>query len=205
MRSKELARATFALTKGTQKMRWVIHAFTVLLLLFFGTSLALVTAELASAAVSTEVALSTAKYVVLGLRQLAFALAFTATAVFYLRWNNAWFQQHAQEEFRLKQLELDFDRASWVVEMSLEWKDDRQTELPPELLSRLTTGLFLRTEGSDEPLHPADHLASALFGSAAELELTLPNGNGRVRLDRKSLNALKKQKKQDPPESGPTA
>jgi hypothetical protein len=82
--------------------------------LFFGTSLALVTAELASAAVSTEVALSTAKYVVLGLRQLAFALAFTATAVFYLRWNNAWFQQHAQEEFRLKQLELDFDRASCI-------------------------------------------------------------------------------------------
>ena len=40
------------------------------------------------------------------------------------------FEQHAQTEFQLKQFELDMERASWIVETSLEWKDAKGTSIP---------------------------------------------------------------------------
>jgi hypothetical protein len=51
-------------------------------------------------------------------------LTLVATTVFYIRWNDQWARQHADEEFQLKRLDLDIDRASWVVETALEWKEE---------------------------------------------------------------------------------
>lgn len=181
----------FSLTSTTKNMRRIVHAFSILLLLAFASGSIAVGIELTSL-VTSDAPLNVAVFVASALRQIFFAGAFTATAVFYLRWNNVWFQQHAEEEFRLKQLELDFDRASWVVEMALEWKDEGGADLPPELLSRLTTGLFSRPSENGQNLHPADEIASALLGSAAELEINLPNGVGRARLDRKGVRELQK-------------
>lgn len=181
-------RATkFELTEGTRRLRWVIHGFAGIMLLSFLTGAIITGNELLT--VLSLPNLGDLVWLSVAFRQVLFTLAFSATAVFYLRWNNAWFDQHAQEEFRLKRLELDFDRASWVVEMALEWKEDRGTELPPELLDRLTAELFAAPENKPQSLHPADQLASALLGSSAEVELNLGNG-GKVRLDRKGMSKL---------------
>ncbi|MFV8751939.1 hypothetical protein ACNOYE_15445 [Nannocystaceae bacterium ST9] len=118
-------------------------------------------------------------------------IGFAATVVFLIRWENRWFQAHADEEFYLKRLELDFDRASWLVEMSLEYAKERGTDLPPELLTKLSRGLFDHEQQQATALHPADQLASALLGSSAEAQLELANGS-KLRLDRKGIRQLKK-------------
>ncbi|MBS1831008.1 MAG: hypothetical protein JST93_37290 [Acidobacteria bacterium] len=64
---------------------------------------------------------------------LSFA-AFLASAIFYIRWMDRWAQNHADEEFRLKRLDLDIDRASWLVEMLLEWSEEKDGAIPREVV-----------------------------------------------------------------------
>ena len=48
--------------------------------------------------------------------------------LYFLRWNDDWARRHADEEFRLKRLALDINRASWVVELVSEWKESNWHE-----------------------------------------------------------------------------
>jgi hypothetical protein len=108
----------------------------------------------------------------------------------YIRWNDNWFRQHADEEFNIKRLELDLDRADWVVEMAMEWHTQKGKELPPELIDRLTANLFV-LKGSQIPNHPSQDVASALLGATSKLSLNLP-GSGHIELDRKGAHDFKK-------------
>ncbi len=180
----------FELTKGTVGLRKPIYRFTLALLAFFGIGLAAFS-YLSFEQFSKETAASTTEIITLSLKQLAFALGFGSTAIFFIRWNNQWFRQHAREEFRLKRLDLDLDRASWVVEMALEWSDEKGTEIPKELVERLTANLFVDDDIKEEALHPADQLASALLGASANANLKLPGGN-ELTFDRKSIKKLKR-------------
>jgi hypothetical protein len=121
------------------------------------------------------------------IKQVAFTIMFVSTAYFFIRWNNQWFQRHANEEFRLKRMELDIDRASWFVEMAFEWKDEKGEEIPVELIERLTHGLFGDDRG-DHPVEPADSLANALIG-AARFKVKLADGM-EVEYDRKGVEKL---------------
>jgi len=90
---------------------------------------------------------------------------------------NRWFERHSELEFQLKQFELDIDRATWVVETALEWRQEQHSTIPNHLLESISRNLFSRSdkdEGSD--MHPADYLASALLGKASALRLALPGG-----------------------------
>jgi hypothetical protein len=110
---------------------------------------------------------------------------------FYIKWADNWARQHADEEFKLRQLELDVDRASWLVEMALEWKEERGTEIPKELVDRLSRGLFVKGSSKGEIQHPAQDLASSLLGASAALKIDVP-GLGQLQLDRKGLNRFQK-------------
>lgn len=184
LKAELAARATkFELTSGTRALRAPITAVTLSILgvlfcaLLWGIATAL-NHKLNDVATNVRLA--------------AISFGFVSTLVFYLRWQNRWFEQHAQEEFRLKRMALDVDRASWVVEMAMEWKDEKGAELPTELLTRLSAHLFEQGTTREEALHPADQLASALLGSAAELSVELPGGKGALKLDRKSMRDLQK-------------
>ena len=107
-----------------------------------------------------------------------------ASTVYYIRWADQWFRQHADEEFRLRRLALDFDRASWVVEMALEWKQEKEEEIPRELIDRLTANLFLSGAPSEASRHPAEDIAAALFGASSNLKLNLPNNAGHLSIDK---------------------
>jgi len=61
------------------------------------------------------------------------------TLIFFIRWQDRWYEAHANEEFRFKRLDLDVDGASWLVEMMLEW---RGVEGP---ISRVTLSTISRT------------------------------------------------------------
>nr|WP_320010310.1 hypothetical protein [uncultured Desulfobulbus sp.] len=95
------------------------------------------------------------------------------TLVFILP-RSGFVQQHAQAEFRLKQFQLDIERASWLVETALDWDAKQDKELPNELLAGLSRNLFnFEDEKIDQVRHPVDELASALMGTASKVKLNL--------------------------------
>lgn len=117
--------------------------------------------------------------------------ATAAALIYYIRWNDVWFKRHADEEFRTKRFELDVDRASWLVEMALEWKEEKGTEIPRELLDRLSANLFDKPSEPTDAKHPSEDLLSALLTASAELNLNVP-GIGTIRLDRKGAKQFKR-------------
>jgi len=118
------------------------------------------------------------------------ALALIGATLYYVRWLNRWFEQHSAAEFWLKQFQLDFDRASWVVESALEWRRDQKTEIPVPLLDGITRNLFLDRDHAGEKSTAADDLASALVGNASQVKLRV--GENEISLDRKGLIGLSK-------------
>lgn len=179
----------FELTKGTRRLRWPIAAFALLLAAFFATMTVLAfnqTAAIVAAAGQDLTKLNWWQLGFLGLKQLGFAAAFLGVAWYYIKWNDRWFRQHADAEFMFKQMDLDVNRASWVVELALEWKDEQGREIPPELLERLTRNLFRQSSTpEDEDTGPTD-VASILLGSASNLKVKAPTG-AELEFDRKGL------------------
>jgi len=173
---------TFNLTHGTNKLRTPV-AKAILALIW---ALTLLTGfsffELLQALRgSTGIVLWISLF-----KQITLAFGLVLSILYYIRWQNRWFEQHSQAEFKLKQLELDMERASWLVETSLEWNDVKGNSLPKELLTSLSRNLFTETkEQSEDIAHPADQLASALMGSASLVRLRA--GDSQINIDPKKL------------------
>ena len=125
------------------------------------------------------------------LRLTGSVAAFLVAMLFYIRWQERWAQAHADEEFRLKRLDLDIDRASWLVEMMLEWKEEKGAEIPGELVDRLARGLFAGRSDREPTRHPSEDLAAALLSAASGIRVNVP-GLGELTLDRKSLQTFAK-------------
>lgn len=115
--------------------------------------------------------------------EITAALGFASALVFLLRFTQQWAKRHADEEFYLKRLELDLERASWLVEMSLEYAAERETPIPAEMFERLSRGLF-GVETSPDVRHPLE----TLLGAASEAHIQLPNAN--LRVNRRGLQRL---------------
>ena len=190
----------FRLTEGTQRLRRSVWWFTAVLIVVFGIGFAVsswqsfqaIAFQLASTSKQPASLLWTAI-----LRQSLFGVAFGGVSVFFIRWNNRWFEQHASEEFKLKRMEIDFDRASWLVEMAMEWKEEQGAEIPSQLLDGLSRNLFQETGDISNKPDAADQLAAALLGSSSNLKLQLPGGVGTLEIDRKGIKQLKKSEESD--------
>lgn len=173
----------FKLTAGTNRLRVPIHAVCLALITGLAIANLFYMNELTSAIHLENV--SKSAMAVMAVKQLVLSAAFGATAVFYIRWLNAWSSEHAAAEFKLRQFQLDIERASWVVETALEWKDSKGMAIPNELLEPITRNLFSSSPEQAKELHPADELASALIGSASMIRLKA--GDSEVELDGKRL------------------
>ena len=171
----------FGLTKQTNNKRIIIHCAFGALIGFLGFMIYISTNEFKSIE---------ALYSVIKITLSSLGLA--ASIIYYIRWNDNWFKRHADEEFHVKRFELDIDRASWVVEMALEWKEEKGTEIPEELLNRITTNLFEAKQEDNETHHPSEDVVSALLGASSELNVNLP-GVGSLKLDRKGTKKLVKK------------
>lgn len=86
---------------------------------------------------------------------------FIATVIYYIRWNDQWFREHAQAEFRNKQFSADILRASWLTELLFEWEKEKERELPPEIIASFTRGLF-QYERMRATEHPAELIGKGL-------------------------------------------
>ncbi len=170
----------FQVTPGTSGLRKSVFWTTLALLMLFGGLAGWFLVQSVTAEDNTHLIAAVVK-------QITFTLLFVSTAFFFIRWNNQWFQRHADEEFRLKRMELDIDRASWFVEMAFEWKEDKGEEIPLEIIERLTQGLF-SDDSSDHSVEPADSLMQALVG-AARFKVKLADGS-ELEYDRKGIQRL---------------
>jgi hypothetical protein len=174
--------ASFHLSRDTVRKRAPVHILFIVLILASGTLFAL--ALLGRLPTPTALASWLVAF-----RMSVIGAAFAAAIIFYIRWADHWFRQHADEEMRLKRLELDLDRATWVVEMALEWKREKDTDIPQELVDRLSRNLF-ESDASSRPRHPGEELASALLGASSGLSINLP-GVGEAKFDRKGIQQFK--------------
>ena len=114
------------------------------------------------------------------------------TIGFLIRLLNDWAEKSAKEELKLRQMEIDIDRASWLVELLFEFKTNKGEELPKELMQQLSKNLFGVDEDLQHGTNAAQTLATALLSSASGLKFNLPGGLGELSFDGKSLKRLEK-------------
>lgn len=177
----------FELSASTRKTRYAVH------LAVYMSVMALSIITVSSYVASND--LSDARYYVFALKTLGLSIAIGGLIAWYIRWLNEWFKRHADAEFRLRQLELDVDRASWVVETALEWKAEQNSPIPDHLLTSISRNLFRSDEEvGAEASDPLDHLASALLGNASRLQLDVA-GN-KLDFDRKGLKGMQNHSKE---------
>ena len=183
----------FGLTEGTSAKRRPIQ----LVLYLMATILGLLAVLYGHPFSSPLTATSTEGFLRL-FRPILFSFGAVSTVIYYIRWQNRWFEQHALAEFQFKQFQLDIERASWVVETSMEWNDTKGTAIPDKLLESMSKNLFTNnSQQPEEAVHPADQLASALLGTASSVKLKA--GDSEIILDPKKLAKQKDgPKKPDP-------
>lgn len=125
-------------------------------------------------------------------RQVALSLSFILTLSFFIRLLNDWAEKSAAEEQKLRQMEIDIDRASWLVELIFEFKSMKGEELPRDLLQQLSKNLFGVDQDLQHGTNAAQTLATALITSASGLKFNLPGGLGEVSFDGKGIKKLEK-------------
>ncbi|MGH0220827.1 hypothetical protein NKY68_12220 [Sinorhizobium meliloti] len=177
------------LTPETKRARWPIHlgvtasAALLALLVYSLTSEALVVTSRADSTVAERILVIA--------KSATASLGFLGIISWYLRWMNRWFERLAENEFQLKQFELDITRAQWVVETAFEWKISQQSPIPDPLLENISRNLFINSEKDvNADMHPADYLASALIGKASNVKLAVPGAE--IELGPKALNGAGK-------------
>lgn len=121
----------------------------------------------------------------LSVRAILASIAFFGTIFGYGRWQQSWLARHADEEFLAKRLEIDVDRASWVVELALEYEESTDEPLPDYLMEVLTKGLFDPAGRSHQMMHPLEEAVGSIVGAAKEAEVNLPGF--KAKLDRRSM------------------
>ena len=181
----------FTLTPETRRKRRPVHLiFGGLLLMFVG----LIALSLLSPPLEKE---GVALWLEIGRLPLG-TLGFVLTAIFYIRWNDQWFRQHANQEFKLQQLALDVDRAGYAAEMLLEWQEDKGGEMPAVMVDRLTAGLFTDQTTVGRVQHPSEDVTGALLKAASKVRIEIP-GIGEATLPGRRIGKLDKNlaKKQD--------
>lgn len=176
----------FTLTADTRRKRWPVHVIFGILLSLSGVLIAHSLLSPADATAGVPLWMELGR---LPLGMLGFAL----TAIFYIRWNDQWFRQHAEQEFRLQQLSLDVDRASYATEMLLEWQEDKGGEMPAVMVDRLTAGLFTDQTEMRRVRHPSEDAVTALLKAASSVRVNVP-GIGEVSLTGRQIRKFDKNR-----------
>lgn len=193
----------FTLTSSTQRMRMPIKAafimlISVLLLLSFYTAIQIAHLEgfginLTNTKETTIIESNNQfnwQFLLLIFKQTISIAALIGIFIMYIRWEDRWMQTHADNEFHLKRFALDIERANWLVETGLEWKEAKGNAMPQELMLSLSKNLFEDEKSSqEEKIKPLNQLASSIIGSASLVKLRA--GDSEIEIN---PNKLKKEK-----------
>ncbi len=108
----------------------------------------------------------------------------------YYRWMDSWLRKGVDENLRMRQLGIDVDRSTWLVEVLSELKSETGASIPDDVLTALTRNLFTERGASAAVNHPTEDILAALLGSSREVELDLPGG--KVRIDGRGIRKVTK-------------
>ncbi|HEV2695451.1 MAG TPA: hypothetical protein VG347_21325 [Verrucomicrobiae bacterium] len=170
IRNKIEQQASIKISPSTVSKRWIIHVVCALTMIISIALVGFFVSQIYKATTidwKTLVPLST------------WTALFIMTGVYYLRWNDQWFRDHARAEFENRKFSADILRASWVAELFFEWAEKKGVSIPPELVDSFTKNLFDNVS-SDGRLHPADQL-SDLVKQFSTIEVS----KGGVKVSRK--------------------
>ncbi|MFN7374017.1 MAG: hypothetical protein ACK54T_08210 [bacterium] len=147
---------TMALSKGTGDKRWGVHAAVWGLLSFSG----FIALYSASRILNSSSDVSTGWHIIAPMS--GGIITFVLTMIYYVKWNDRWFREHADAELAAKRYKVDMVRSAWVAELVQEYQKEGKGDLPEELLTAVTANLF-RDIGPSRPSdHPVDNLTSLL-------------------------------------------
>ena len=77
--------------------------------------------------------------------------------------------------------------------MALEFKDEKGSEIPPELVrDRLSQNLFASSDAIKPVKHPTEELSSVLFSALSSLKVNIP-GFGEATFDGRQLKKAQKE------------
>ncbi|WP_417378326.1 hypothetical protein [Gimesia sp.] len=162
----------FGVSKATEKKRLPVFTFMSLLISVFTVLLifSLVDQKLKIGATDSIELSGYYHYV----RTTFCVFGLISSILYAIKWHDKWAKQHSDLEFELQQFNLDISRANWVIESCLEWKKETESDVPPELLDAMTRNLFKsKLDDSENVIHPADELASAILGSSSKMKLNI--------------------------------
>lgn len=175
MQGKIEEQKQITLSAHTIRKRWIIHVICVA---------ALLAGAIAALLCGSKV-LSAETFHWHNMAPLTAAvLLFGSTVIYYIKWNDEWFKEHAEAEFRNMRFAADILRASWVAELLFEWEREKERELPEAIISRFTHNLFMDGRLRDVE-HPAEALSQLLRNIA----------NIGIRIDREGVEINKAAKK----------
>ncbi|BDU37150.1 hypothetical protein [Vibrio nigripulchritudo] len=116
-----------------------------------------------------------------------------SSLIYIIKWFNTWANRLAQQELENQQFVRDLNRAHLAVEMCLEWDQQKDGEIPNQLLNSITEGLFKdKSNTISDVSHPADQLASALVRSADKIKV--PFGTGEFEVSGSKISKAKTPK-----------
>lgn len=144
------AQSKIKLTADTAKKRGLVHTLCLLGLLAFG-GLAGTFLYMIVSASDTSFHWQYALPFSTGL------IGFASTLVYWIKWSDDWFREHARAEFANRKFNADATRAAWLVELLLEWSKEGREAMPPAVIESLTKNLFTET-ASEAPTHASDVL-----------------------------------------------
>jgi hypothetical protein len=98
------------------------------------------------------------------------------TLLFYAKWSDQWFRQHADNEMATRRYKADMLRASWIAELLSEWAETNHSA-PTEVLDVFARNLFTSTTSI-----PVEHPADAVVSFAKRLQ-RVDLGKERVTLE----------------------
>ncbi len=178
----ELA-AELKFTAQTNRDRFVLYG--VLGLALFVGAFVIIEATLA---LRDPTVMESDGWIYLALRAGLGSALFGGVLIYFIRWQSAWVRERTREELRLLRTSLDVERASWVVESLVEFKNEEIDQMPEALLAAVTRNLFADPGQSAEITTPIDDVAEILRSGAQTVKLKL--GEHEVTLDRRALKGL---------------
>lgn len=130
--------------------------------------------------------------------RIFFSSALMISSIVYLiRWFNSWASRIAQQELDNQNFVRDLNRAQMAVEMSLEWNEKKDGDIPDRLLEALTEDLFKSKESNQtEILHPAEQVAAAML--KASDKISVPFGNANLEMSGRKFASMKPSKSDKP-------
>ncbi len=114
------------------------------------------------------------QWVALTLKTLFPVAAFTTFMIYFIRWTGDWARQHAEEEFRNRTRLIDIGRSSWLLE-AVRDSQERDKEIPADLLKELSRNLFANNSTNDPDIHPKA-AADILMQGLSSIRVKSPDG-----------------------------